>query len=508
MKDNLTKRASLTFVSRALEQLSRFIINFFVTPIIIRTLGAELYGVWTMIPQAIGYFANSDLRPLGTLKYTLASQQHNTDINGMRRQIGASILLWAYTFPFFVAVGVGLIWATPYIIHTTHENTRTIQLAMAIMVGGTVLDKILSLPLIILRGMNLEYKAMGLNTITVILVGLFTVIVLWFGWGLIGVALASIFCIVINSIVRFIVARKALPWIGIAKPKKPEFTEFTKRSLWLFILGLGELMLYRSDLLFVGIILGPSKAAIYATTGTALRLLMGPVEQFASSSASGIAGLCGQKNWYRINSVRNEISIIAIVCMAIVGTGVLVLNKYFLTLWVGEEYYGGNLLNLLLVLIAFETILFRVDSIILDGLLVFRNRSIVTISSGIITLILGGLLTYLFGLVGMAIGVFFGRLFLLIYFPILIKWHGHISMNQYSWSIMRPFSVACVLLLGGYMLFYVIQPLHPQTWLMFLTLTIILFFITASFILTVGLGRSERNFLTKRITVILDSKHL
>lgn len=65
---SLTRRAGLTFVSSMLQQGARFLVGFVVTPIVIRGLGAELYGAWMMLQQTAGYLALSDLRPMGTLK--------------------------------------------------------------------------------------------------------------------------------------------------------------------------------------------------------------------------------------------------------------------------------------------------------------------------------------------------------------------------------------------------------------------------------------------------------
>ncbi len=170
---SLTRRAKLTFVSSFLQQAARFVVGFGVTPIVIRGLGIELYGAWAMLRQSAGYLALSDLRPMGTLKFTLAVRQHIDDVEEKKRQIGAALIVWAFTFPLFITIGIGAIWVAPHFIRTLPQYAWAVRLAMGLMVLSVALELLLSLPANVLRGMNLDYKAMGLNAATILLGGLF-----------------------------------------------------------------------------------------------------------------------------------------------------------------------------------------------------------------------------------------------------------------------------------------------------------------------------------------------
>src|SRR5688572_26353175 len=77
--ESLTRRAALTNISGLLEQFCRTIVGFLISPVIIRNLGAELYGAWSMIGQIQGYFGLTDFRSAGTLKALLVVQQHKDD---------------------------------------------------------------------------------------------------------------------------------------------------------------------------------------------------------------------------------------------------------------------------------------------------------------------------------------------------------------------------------------------------------------------------------------------
>ncbi len=231
-----------------------------------------------------------------------------------------------------------------------------------------------------------------------------------------------------------------------------------------------------SDLIVVGWILGPAAAAVYATTGGALRLLMGPVEELLGSGTPGISEICGREGWQRLERVRTEMHLIALSCIAVIGGGVLSLNQSFLHLWVGDGFYGGNLLNLLLVLIAFEMTFYRIDAAIVNSMLQFRAIAFLTLTYGALSLGLGGVLAWAWGLPGMALGVFLGRLGLVLYLPSLIYRKG-ISLEKHLKSIWRPTIAVFILLFLSYLL---CQVLRPATWLTLL--------ITATFLGSATLG--------------------
>jgi len=495
----LTRRATLTFASSLLQQAARFIVGFTVTPIVVRGLGAELYGVWVMLQQTAGYLGLSDLRPMATLKFTLAVRQHLEDEEEKRRQVGAAMVVWAVTLPLLLAIGALAVWAAPSFIHIAPWFIWPVRLAMGLLVLSIALDRGLSLPGNVLRGVNLDYKAMGLSAATILLGGALTGLAVWAGWGLPGVAGASVVGILISSCVRYLVARHVVPWFGIAWPLRRELADFFRLSAWLFFSGLGALLLMASDFLVVGWVLGPKAAAVYAITGTVLRMSIGPLEQLLSSGGPGIAGLCGKCEWDRVGKVRLEMHLAAVAAMTVVGVGVLTLNQPFLSLWVGEGFYGGHLLNFLLVVIALESLIFRVDGVIVDSMLEFRSRTFISIACGAVSLLLGGWLASVWGLPGMALGILLGRLGALVSFPFIIAKKG-IPVVSYLRSMIRPYLVIAIILA---ICFFFSSWFPVQTWLSLIFSGILLSLLSAGFIWLVGLSRNQRDMLMKHLATLI-----
>jgi O-antigen/teichoic acid export membrane protein len=493
---SLTRRASLTFINNILQQGARLIVGFSVTPIVIRGLGAELYGAWVMIQHTVGYLALSDLRAMGTLKFTLAVRQHRNDVEEKRRQIGASVLVWACMLPLILLAGVAIIFASPFFILTATKHTSVVRVAMAIAVLSFSLDRILSLPANVLRGVNMEYKAMGLNATVTALIGFLTALAIWCGLGLVGVAAASMLGIMISSSVRFFVAKQVIPWFGAARPTKEEFLGFTKLSGWLLLSSIGGLLLSSGDVLLIGIILGPSSAAIYATTGAILRLIQEPVGQLLSSGAPGVADICGRRDWLRLENVRIEMHLIAITTLTVVGVCVIALNRSFLDLWVGKDFYDGNLTNLFLVLISFQKALLRVDGIVVDSMLEFRRKAFAMIIAGAVIVILGGSMVYALGIVGMAIGVFLSLSSLLIYLLTIIKHRTGADLKNYIKTILRPLITTALLFS---LAFGLSQKLSLSSWFTLVATALILTLLTGIVMWVIGLNSEQRHKLAQRV---------
>ena len=499
---DLAQRAILTSVSGLLQQAAQLSVKFLVTPILIQGLGTELYGAWLMIQQIAGYVSLSDLRPMGTLKFTLAVQQHVEDLDQKRRQVGAAIKLWLLTLPMFLVISVLVVWAIPRFVSVKPENVQALQLSAALIVFSIPLTRVLSLPANILRGINLDYAGMGLNALTILIGGSMTALVIWWDMGLIGIAVASVLGSFVNASARFWIARENVEWLSVEWPSRTEFSSFFKRSSWLFLSGLSSLLLKSSDSLLIGIILSPSVAATYYVTGTALRLATMVIQKLLSSANPGIAGLCGEKDWERVKQARSQIHLLVSITMVVIGAGTIALNEPFLGLWIGEGVYAGDVTNFLLLLLTTQALFFQVDSVIVEFMLELRVKAVCTLVGALLGLFVGLILADKWGLPGMVLGTFLGRLGMTIYFPIVIWRKVGPSPEGYSYSLARIALVSSFLLPTVYGLS---MSLHPKTWFSFLVMTMIIGVMSAGMTWYLGLAKGYRERFTRRWRRLLHS---
>jgi O-antigen/teichoic acid export membrane protein len=463
----LTQRALLTLISTMVEQAAEFLTGFLITPIIIRGLGLELYGIWGMIQQLLGYFSLTELRATASLRFLLSRQQHReTETEEKQRLIGSTLLLWVLSLPITIIVGVGLVWFLPNIIpNLTPTIMSGAQVALIVLLVNSVLDRLLAIPMHILKAQNMDYVGMGVNTATVLVGSILSGLAVWLGWGLPGLAVATILNVLLISIGRFWVARRAIQWMTIKKPARDEFIRFTKTSGWLFIGGLASLFLTSSDVLLVGMILGPATSSPYVTSGAVLRMIGEPIYQIVGSGNAGLIGLCGKQDWERVAVARKEMYFILLFFMTVLGTGVIALNGSFLRLWLGAEFFGGTALTLFLVLSVIFTFLTRIDYTITDAMLFLQEKTWALFFAGITAVVFGIISLRMIGMTGMALGMAIGNLILLIIAWALIQRRMPEASASLGKSLVRPAITMSI----TFALAYAIQPfLRIENWLTFL----------------------------------------
>jgi O-antigen/teichoic acid export membrane protein len=410
---SLTRRALLTLVANVFVQLAQFLTGFFISPIIMRGLGTELFGAWGMIQQANGYFSTSDLRAPATMRFLLGLKQRDEDIAAKQRIVGALFIVWAFSLPLTILLGTILIWYEPQIVRVGPPHIVAVQIALMVLLANSILDRILSIPLHILRAQNLDYKGAGINTFTVLTGSLLSGLAVWLGWGLVGLAIATTVNILLVSLGRFWVARRAIPWLGAKKPRRDELVLFIKTSLWLFSAGLAGLLVYSTDTILVGLLLGPAASGVYVTTGVVMRMFGEPIYQIVSAGNAGLMDLCGQKEWDRVAQVRREMYFILLFFMTILGTGVIALNGPFLSLWAAPVFYGGASMTTIIVIAMVTQYLSRIDLLITDAMLFLRQKTWVFFAAGIIVVGGGASLLPNYGALGMAIALLAGNFILL-----------------------------------------------------------------------------------------------
>lgn len=447
---SLTTKASLSAVSNGLQFVIRLLVSFVITPIIIQGLGKELYGAWTIIQQTLGYVALADLRATSVIKLTLAVRQHDNDVHYKRQQVGASLLVLALVSPIILGLGAVVIWFAPVIIRTDPQFEGQVRWALGIGLVGIIVDLLSSIPGNILRGVNLEYKSMGLNALVLALTSTLSAFAVWLSTGLPGLAVAIELGGFIIGTVQYFVARSNVLWLGVERPPRDALKQFWNRTVWAFLSSIGYVMQNSSDLLVVGIVLGPAAAAVYGITGLALRMFIEPLFAMLGSANPGIAELCGRGEWKRVEKVRNETHLVAFLLLTVLCSGVLVLNKAFLGLWLGTTYYTSHFLNLLLVVIAIQSIPLRLDTMTLDSMLKFKDRAVSTIFTSALGIVLGVWLAQRYGVEGIAMGAVAGRLLAICLYQIIISRGSDIRVFDYICWMVRPLGVGFGLLAVGY----------------------------------------------------------
>jgi O-antigen/teichoic acid export membrane protein len=442
----LTRKAVLTFLSQMLEQGAGMISGLLFTPIIVHGLGKDLYGAWGMITRLTGFLGYGSLNAMSILKLMLGVRQHNDDIAEKRRLIGAALVQWLILSPVILVPGALLIYYSPQIIRIHLDSVTPLRWALAIMVINVPLTQIGALPGSVLAGQNLHYKAMGTNAVMILLAGVLNALGILAGFGIITLALTTLLGIILVSGVRWVIARRTIGWFGIDKPRRQEVVETTKLSLWGTLTSLAGQLLTSTDAIIIGIMFSPAVVTEYIVTGALVRFIFIPLQQLLRSGNAGIGYLAGCGKWEHISRLRIELHQTALWGFCVAGSVILLLNQSFIHLWMGKDFFGGNLLSLFIILWALARQLANIDSIPLDAILKLLPKLIVMLVWSVIGIVAGMGLARVMGLPGVPAGMALGYLGMWLGFQELIRRYTHIPLLPFVEAMLKPLIIAILVM--------------------------------------------------------------
>lgn len=447
--NSLTKKASLNALASILDYAARLVVGFVITPFMVSVLGDFYYGAWQFLMRLIGYLNPASGRPTQALKMTLANQQTVADDELKRRHMGSTIIVWAMFLPIMLGLGGLLTWFAPIWINAPLEYFLPIRLSAAILVINLVVYNLTILPQSVLEGENLGYKRMGASALLVLLGGGLTWLALYLKTGIAGVAVSNLTLTLITGIFWLRVMRTNVPWVGVARPSYEETRKFLGLSLWFLGWNLLMTLMTASDVVVLGLLKSAEMVTSYTLTKYAPETLISIIAIMAFGIAPGLGGIIGSGMLEKATRVRGEIWAFTWLIVTVIGTTILIWNRAFIGLWVGADHYVGTIPNLLIIIVVMQFVLIRNDSNVIDLTLRLNRKVTIGAISVAISLTLACILVGYFdwGVVGLSLGIFIGRLILSVGYPVMVGRSLGISLVSQLKSAIRP-SLVTILLFG------------------------------------------------------------
>ena len=492
----LTRRASLNAVQALLDYGGKLLVGFVVTPMLVNGLGSSLYGVWEMLSRLIGYMSGADARPTEALRLLVATRQGLNDPAGDRRAVGSALVVWLLFLPLVLVIGAVLVWLAPTITKATPGLRGAVYLTAALLVVSFIVGALASVPESVLRGMNLGYKRMGLQAGLSVVSGVLMVLAVRRGFGLAGVAASQVVLGVLTGICFWFLAHHYVSWFGVGRPQRHEVRSLLGISGWLAVGELIAKVSLASDVVILGAVVSSSVVTTYVLTGYAARLALGLHFLVAGAAMPGFGGVLGERQFARAAQLRRELLALTWVFSTVIGATILLWNRSFMALWVGETLYAGWFVNLLIVLMTIQTALLRSDSYLLDAALRPRARVVISAVAGVVALGLGIALAPTFGMTGVCVGILVGRMVQSVAYPLLVG-KSLEGGTQIRWeAVLRP-ALASLLVLS--VATVAGQRLLVQHWIAWAALLAVSFALFVPIVLFVGLSRSDRELLVARV---------
>jgi O-antigen/teichoic acid export membrane protein len=404
--------------------------------------------------------------------------------------------------PVLALLGGGLAWYAPVWLDAPMDFYPSLRWATALLVINLITFNLAEIPQSVLRGENLGYKRMGLTTLFVLLGGGLMALALFLKTGLIGVAAANLVTTALNGVLFFLIVRSYVHWFGMAKPVFSAIWKFLGLSGWFLAWSLVMQLFKAGDIVILGILDSAELVTRYSLTRYIPETIIGVIAIIVFGITPGLGGVIGRRELEKAIRVRGELMIFTWVIVTVFGATMLLWNRSFVSLWVGQEYYAGPLSNLLIILMVSQFVFIRNDANIIDLTLDLRSKVLNGLLSAGLSAATAGVLVgvYKLGIVGLTLGFITGQFLLSVGYPLIVGRFLGISLSSQLRGLLRPALVTFSLFVSFYVLG---NYLTANTWLTLILsggLSVgMLFLITFYF----GMNAEQRTNLMNRMRKIL-----
>ncbi|MBW3537879.1 flippase [Candidatus Parcubacteria bacterium] len=435
------------------------LLSFFVTPFVVRALGAESYGILALVTSFVGFLAFVDFGISPSLvKYT--AEYYAQKKYQLLSRLFSTALFFYLIIGLVAAVAISLFahfWASDF-FKVSAGNSATIRVVFYIAAFGFLANMILSAFSAIPGSLQRFDITSKINLLVSTVASALTVALIMMGFGVAALVLLGACISFIAIFVYARVNKRLIPQLKLV----PTFDKETTKKIFVFggyatISTLAGTILLELDKIILGYSLGTAAVAFYVLPGglaikvqrsiAAITTVIFPLssELFATGQLDKL-----QRLYWR--AVRLTLTLIVLGV-----TPMYVLSYPFLLHWVGLEFAQKSSLVMQLLLATYSILaMTTIPSYIAFGAGKPRPVAIFSVVSGMLNVLLVILLIPSFGVNGAAFAFLLSVLpsFIFIHFVerSILKIRGlHFYLKTlYKLAILAAIELALAYLLRGH----------------------------------------------------------
>jgi len=424
-------------------------INLAIVPFILHFTGKLEYGLWITIMSIVGYIGLLDFG-VATATSKFLSEINVDSFSNNKKIISNSIIIYSILGGMVVfIVFVGMF----FIGHFFGLTGRLLEIgSIAFLLAG--LNLALSFPLSVFGSVLIGQKELSLhnliNIIGLLLNAFFTIVFLWFGFGIVGIAFVLLVVNILIALVRIYYTQKIIPSVfsGFWCFDRAIFRKILSFGFFMFVLNIGAQIVFNTDNIVIAKILGVVYVTAYAIAFKMNQAAISFVRKIADSFFPFFSELysSGDKNkliLYVFESTKFSVAIATPVFMVLTFWG-----KDIISLWVGMENFVGRPAFCLMAIVTLMSSIIYPGAMALQGMGKVKTLVFFNIFEALLNLFFSVFLAYKFGI----FGVIFGTVLAMFltnfwYVPFCLSRELQISLWRYVWeTIILPFSLGVSLL--------------------------------------------------------------
>ena len=379
---------------------------FFLTPFLLRKLGASDYGLWILIGSIAAYGSLLDFG-IATAVTKYVAQFHAEGRIEQARSLVATTL-WLYLGLGLVAVVLSAILAPiiPLALKLPPDQQTTASWLMLLSGLGLGVSLPSATSIAVLRGMHRFDLANLVGIFGMTLFTVATVTVLLLGGGLLGMVAVGIPVTIVTQIPAIWLIRRTAPELrfGLRDTDRSLFRTVMSFSSALFVINVAGQLQTKTDEITIGAFMPIANVAPYSIARRLSEMPQMLSEQFMKVIMPLASQLDAENDHTRLRTLYLTSSRLTLAIFLPLAAGVIVLAQPFLKAWVGAPYDQYAYLVVILTLASLLDTSQWPAGAILQGIGRHRMLAVITLGAAFANLGLSLILVRPFGLAGVALG--------------------------------------------------------------------------------------------------------
>ena len=404
------KQRSIGVVLQYTQMVLSFAIQLVYTPIMLRILGTNEYGIYSLAASTISYLSLLSLGIGASYIRWYSIFKKENDREEIKKLNGLYLLVFSIIG--IIALGLGS-WLTIN-IHWFYNDTYTvneIQLARKLMVFLTI-NLAVSFPSSVFSSYITSQEKFIFQKIVnmgITIIGpALNIVLLWLGYGSVGMVVATTSLSIIVSVVNVLYCIKKLGMeITLRNPNWMLLKDIMSFSVFIVINQVIDQINWQTDKIILGKIIGGASVAIY-TVGANLNMMFTGF----SSAVSGVfvpkVNLIVSRNDANMNEELTTLFIkvgrIQWFVLMYVLSGFAIFGRFFITIWAGAEYSNSYTVALLLMTPAVIPLIQNLGVEIQRAKYLHKFRSIAYLCMAIVNIGISIVFASRWGEIGAALG--------------------------------------------------------------------------------------------------------
>lgn len=479
------------------------------TPFILKFLDKEEYGLSTILFQIVGYLSMFDFGLGSAVARYLATSRGEDEASqtAVNRIISTSFFTYSVLGIIVIIAGVSF---SPFLPQFFQMNSRLSDVAVSIAFTLSIFIG-LQFPLKVFSSIFYAHQRQLLSNTTGFVIGLFNlvlpVIFLYFGQGLWSFVYTNIISTVISIVLTVYLLQKHYKYLKI------RFEYFDKDLLgqlfnfgfFLFLNAVAVQIIFFTDRFFIGSFVSLSAVTIYYLTAKVPEICMNLVFKITDNAYPAMVEIVSKEGGDKFKQVHQKLLLITVCCIISAFWLVLILDFWFIKLWVGESNFAGYTVLVLTLILMVSHSIQHVSAICLNGAGLVKGFSIVSIIEAAINVGLTIFLGKQYGIVGILLGTIMAScLTSLWYIPRTALKYMQISLSEY---LLRPILLPIISIsLLGIAAYFISNNLLREVeinWLNFSLLALVLSFVFGAFVWLVFLRNEFSGYIPVRFKRLL-----